>query len=424
MTGPAPLSVLQVNHADRSGGGAAVAGSRLHRSLLDAGVDSWLYVGSKASSADPRTTELRQYRRVKGPVRRLAHAAGLNELEGVTAYRMGATEHYRRADVVHFHALQGGYFSYPALPGLTRHKPAVITLHDMWPFTGHCSYSFGCQRWRSGCGRCPYLDVFPAVRRDATGFEWKLKDRIWAASQVVVVSPTEWLAGLARQSMLGRFEVRVIPHGLDTDVFVPRDQQACRQALGLPLDAVVVLFTAASVADRRKGADLLLEALAVVPPAARARCVLLLMGDNGPQMAAPLRAAGYRVHDVGFVASEALQATVYSAADVFLFPTRADNAPLVVLESLACGTPVVTFAVGGVPEMVHPGETGSLAPPEDPGALGAELVALIDDDDRRRRMRPRCRALVESEHPASLMASRHRSLYEGLVQVTDRMGKR
>jgi glycosyltransferase involved in cell wall biosynthesis len=414
--------VLLLNHADIGAGGAAVAGFRLHRSLLAAGVDSTLLVGRK-SGGDPTVSELRNPRLPRRLVRKLGHEVGLNELDGIGAYRLPRSDHARRADVVHAHAVHGSWFSYPALAPLSRRVPTVLTLHDMWPFTGHCSFSFECDRWRAGCGSCPHPEVFPAIKRDATAVEWRLKDAVWARSRLVVVSPSRWLADLARESTLGRFEVRVIPHGIDTEQLAPRPRQACRSALGIPEDRTALLFTAASLQARagggdaadRKGVDLLLAALLAVPRPLRARCSLILMGGDGRAMAGLLRAEGYDVIEVGYVVSDPLKSFVYSAADLFVFPTRADNAPLVVLESLACGTPVASFDVGGIAEMVRPGLTGTLAPPEDVAALGADLVALIGQPDRLAAMRTDCRSLVESEHAAPLAAARHVELYEKLV---------
>jgi len=416
-----PLRVLLLNHADIGAGGAAVAGMRLHRSLLAAGVDTTLLVGTK-SGTEPTVTELEQPRLVRRSLRKLGHEVGLNELDGIGAYGLARSALARRADVIHAHAVHGGWFSYPALARLSRDTPMVLTLHDMWPFTGHCSFSFDCDRWRSGCGSCPHPEVFPAVKRDATAVEWRVKDAVWARSRITVVSPSRWLADLATESTLGRFDVQVIAHGIDTDEFAPRPRQECRAALGIPEGRTALLFTAASLqgadgsdpADR-KGADLLAEALRVVPAKLRSRCHLILMGGQGQAMAGALRSEGYDVAEVGYVVSDPLKSFVYSAADVFVFPSRADNAPLVVLESLACGTPVVSFDVGGVGELVRPGQTGTLASPGDAAALAADIVELLEHPGRLATMRARCRALVEAEHPAALAAARHIELYESLL---------
>ncbi|MDQ6839886.1 MAG: glycosyltransferase family 4 protein [Actinomycetota bacterium] len=408
------LRVLTLNHADVRGGGAAIAGYRLHLALTKAGIESSMLVGGKASH-DDRVHELRQLRTVRRPIRAVTERLGLNELDGISAYGVQRRQDFRDCDVVHYHAIHGSWFSYPTMPTLTQAKPSALTLHDMWPLTGHCSFSFGCDRWKTGCGTCPHPEVFPAIRRDSTALEWKLKDRLWAHSRLTIVSPSTWLADIARRSMLGRFDIEVIPHGLDTEVFAPRDKVAARAALGLPADEPVMMFAAASVNDRRKGADLVIDAVRALPPSLRDQMIVVIMGDQGPQMKSALIGAGARVADFGFVPSDDLKAVLYSAADVFVFPTRADNSPLVVLESLACGTPVVAFDVGGISDMVRPGQTGSLAAPGDVESLTTELAALVEEPDEARRLGRNARQMAVTEFNEALAVQRHRRLYHRLL---------
>ncbi len=423
MTADRPLAVLHLNHTDTGHGGGAAAGLRLHRSLLAIGVDSRMAVGIRESD-DPLIEEVPAWKPVKRQLRRVGWRAGLNEIEGIGALGLAARPSFRAADVVHLHALQGGWFSYPTLPWLVRDKAAVVTLHDMWPFTGHCSYSFGCERWLTGCGSCPHLDTYPAARRDATHIEWHLKRKLWARSDPTVIAPSEWLADQARRSIFGDSDVHVIPYGLDLQVFSPRDRAESRTRLGLPADTVVVLYAAASVSDRRKGADLVPPVLAAVPDAVKAACFVVLMGDRGQDTATALRDSGYRVRHLGFVSDDDAKAWVYSAADVLLFPARADNSPLVVLESLACGTPVVSFAVGGIPEDVRDGETGRVVAPNDLPAMTAALAEVVVDQELQARLRPRCRAIAEERHDLTTTAVTHRWLYEEKVGGGHRSGPR
>ncbi|MEO7557138.1 MAG: glycosyltransferase [Acidimicrobiales bacterium] len=423
ITSTRALRVVQLNHADLQGGGAAIAGFRLHRALHESGrVQSSMCVGGKAST-DEDVRELAHPALARKLIRKVGRELGLNELDGIGAYRLGDASDVRAADVLHFHAIHGGWFSYPAMVRLTAATPSVMTLHDMWAFTGHCSYSLECERWRSGCGSCPHPEMFPAIRRDATRIEWRVKDAVWARSKLVIVSPSRWLAGLATDSTLGRFPVRIIPLGIDTATFAPRAPDVARHALGIPEDRTVILFaaaflggtTAGSLTGSRKGADLLMEVLRRVPPEQRATCTLLLMGSSSPDMTALLRALDYDVVDVGYVASDELKSIVYSAADVFVCPTKADNSPLVIIESIACGTPVLSFAVGGVAELVRPGVTGALAPAGDVGAMTRRLVELLDDPGALAAMRSTCRAVAEREHANAIAVERHIALYEELA---------
>ncbi len=409
-----PLKVVHVNNADMGHGGAALAAYRLHDALVEIGVQSRMRVASK-ESGDPRVAQLPQWPRFQRLAGGVMRRVGLNDLVGLTAFQLTGLPDVAAADVLHFHLLEGNHFSYPALAGITQSKPTVLTLHDMWPLTGHCSYSYECERWRSGCGKCPHLEVYPMLNRDGTRVEWRLKNWIYSRSRLTVVAPSEWIAGLAKESMLGRFDVRVIHHGIDEKLFCPRDRASCRDALGLPHDRVVIAAVSPDLTDRRKGSDLLLRAIELLPMECRDTCVITVMGYRGQTLIDRLATAGFTVVDVDYIWSEALKATVYSAADLFVMPTRADNASLVLLESLACGTPIVSFAVGGVPEAVRDGETGLLAAPEDAAGLSSAMARLIADAELRARLGAGGRRLVEANHTKSLAARRHADLYEEVV---------
>jgi glycosyltransferase involved in cell wall biosynthesis len=415
------VRVLSLNHADQVGGGAAIAGLRLHQGLQRAGVESRLLVGTKAGD-DPAVHRLEPARGTR-VLRKVARELGLTELGDVASYRVRRSEDLAWADVVHAHAIHGSWFSYPAIARITRDKPTVLTLHDMWPFTGHCSFSYDCERWRTGCGHCPYPATFPGIERDGTAVEHRIKRRVWSRSELVVVTPSEWLARLARESMLGRFEVRVIPHGIDTELFRPaEDRAAVRRRLGVPEGRTALMFAATALGRPhgaeldRKGGDLLMAALGGLSPDARARCTAILMGGGSADMAARLRAGGFDVVDAGWVTDETTKAELYSAADAFVFPTRADNAPLVILEALACGTPVVSFDVGGVGEAVRPGKTGVLVPAGDVAALRDVLERAVADVSSLGVDRAVARAVVERLHPEALAVARHVALYEELLR--------
>lgn len=319
---------------------------------------------------------------------------------------------FRDADVIDIHGIHGNFFSYLALPKLSREKPVVFTLHDMWAITGHCHNSLDCERWRSGCGGCPYPDTAPAISRDSSGIEWKLKGRSYGRSKLSVVAPSAWLAGLARESMLGRFEVHQIPHGVETETLQPLDPDECRKRLGIPPGKRVLLTATNDLGRELKGGDLLCEALAGLPATMARETVLLLLGQNGDQLAAKLPVEGI---PLGFVSSDRDKAVAFSAADLFVHPSRAENFPLVLIESLACGTPVVAFGVGGVPEIVRSGLTGHVARPEDAADLARGVAALLDDAGARGEMSRHCRRIAVEDYSLREQASRYLDLYRTLI---------
>ena len=306
------------------------------------------------------------------------------------------------AGVLQLGNLHGGYFAYTALPRLAGGRPVVWTLHDMWAFTGHCGYSLGHDGWLTGCGNCPHLDSYPPLRRDATRRNWRLKGRVYHRLDLTVVTPSAWLGSLARRSpLLAAADVRVIPYGIDTEVFSPVPQEAARRELGLPAGDPVVLVVGL---ERRKGSELLPRILA-----AAGRPLTLLVAGKG---SAPPLPEGVTARQLGLVEDDRTMRLAYAASDAFLLPTQADNLPNTAIESLACGTPVVASDVGGVPEIVEDGRTGLLRP-LDAGALGNALAGLLADPELGRRLGGAGREVALERFGLELQARRYLELYEG-----------
>ncbi len=406
------MRVLHINQSEATGG-AAIAGLRLHDAMLKLGIDSYIMAGA-IRALTPRVTHVPGARASDVWLRGVTEFFGLNYLYRYSTFRIPTHEFCTKADILNLHNLHSGYFNYLVLPLLTMGRPAVYTLHDMWAFTGHCAYSYDCERWKSGCGSCPHPDAYPAIRRDSTRFEWKLKKAIFGNSNLTIVTPSRWLAEQARQSLLNRFAVHHIPNGLDTEICRPLDPEKCREVLQIPKGKKALLFAAETTTDRRKGFDLLLDALAALPASLKRETILIVIGDGTNESIA--KSTGVETLNLGYVGGDILKSIVFSAADLFIFPTRADNLPVVLQESMACGTPMVSFDIGGVSELVRPGTTGYLARPGDSGDLSRGIVQLLDDDVLRSRMGVNCRAIALEEYSADLQARRYIDLYRSILK--------
>jgi glycosyltransferase involved in cell wall biosynthesis len=201
----------------------------------------------------------------------------------------------------------------------------------------------------------------------------------------------------------------VIPYGIDLKAFSPRDRGFARETLGIPANAFVMAFVADFVTGPRKGFAVLTQALDMLAASLRNDVWLISVGGGHP--VAP---AGYRSAHFGRVHNDRLLSLFYSAADVFVLPTLEDNLPTTVLESLACGTPVLGSDVGGVPDMVRHGETGWLFPVGDAAALASRLGELIPRVESVGGMRNQCRTVAEREYAAAIQAGRYQSLYREL----------
>lgn len=412
------MKVTIVSQTD-SGGGAGLAAGRLHSGLRKIGVQSQMLVASSSIQSDQFTHLLPNGGLPVRIANRFLQAslsrAGLNNLTAVQSFGFGNHPQYAAADIVNFHNLHGGYFNYLALPKLSRHQPVVLTLHDMWPFTGHCIYSYDCERWKIGCGRCPYPKTYPEIHRDATQMELRLKKWAWQKSNMTVIAISRWMERMLRESILKDHPIHYIPNGVDLDVFRPLDRSQCRQLLGLPPDLNLVLFAAADIRDRRKGVDLLIQALAGLSPKLKSRTALVIMGKASDL---DLSGIGMETYPLGYIQDDRLKAQVFSAADVFAFPTRADNLPLVLQESMACGTPLVSFDIGGVPDLVRPEVTGLLATAEDARQFGQLIEKILNDSALQTRLSHSCQLIAEREYSLTLQAQRYEKLFQGLMETS------
>lgn len=415
------MNILHLWKSDSGafGGGGAISMSRLHESLREAGVDSNVLCQVKTTQS-PYVQVLQPSLATKVAeklLRQITSRAGLNDIHRISSFKIKEHKSYRETDVVHFHGMHSGFINYLALPVLTE-KPAVFTLKDMWALTGHCGYTFDCDRWQTGCGKCPDLSINPAVKRDNTRLEWKLKDRIYRKTNLVLICPSQWIAQKAKQSPLtSRFPIHHIPHAVDIETFYPLDSEQCRLQLGLPLDKNILMFSAVAPGDYRKGGDLLLKALQNLPKSLKADTILLVIGKEAPSLTQTVETP---VYHLGYLNDERKKAMAYSAADLSLFPTRADVFGLVSIESQACGTPVVSFNVGGVPEHVRTGITGYLAEPEDAEDFGMGITKLLEDKLLRQEMSQQCRRIVVQEYNSEQYALRHMELYRQLLGTSSK----
>ena len=231
-------------------------------------------------------------------VRRAARLAGIlgqpgrqfNQWMGIEDFHFAGTKRIvelaDQPDIVHCHNLHGEYFDLHALEWLSARVPVVITMHDAWLLSGHCVHSLGCGRWETGCGKCPDLTLYPAIRRDATAHNWKRKRSIYRSSRLHVATPCRWLMDKVERSILseGASTMKVIPHGIDLKEFKPVPKSIARAQLGLPLDSDVLLFAANGIRQNIwKDYVTMRAAVEMVSSRMTGRnIVFIALGDVGP----------------------------------------------------------------------------------------------------------------------------------------------
>ena len=406
------MKVLLIHLSDGYlGGGGGIAMFRLHLGLRKAGIDSRILCRTKTNDS-PYISELPRQPRLETLLKKVTSELGLNDIHLISSFKVKDEAVYQEADVIDFQGIHTRTLSYLALPALTKNKPAVFTMHDMWAFTGHCAYSYDCERWKIGCGQCPYPDIHPAIKRDGTRLELWLKKWAYNRSDLVFAAPSRWLVEQAKQSAIGQFPIYLIPNSVDTEIYQPLDPEECRAKLGIPPGKNVLMFAALKLDNHRKGGDLLLKALQSLPDSLKTETVLLTIGHGSEALA---EIVGIPMINLGYVHDDCQKAMAYSAADLFLFPTRADIFGLVSIESQACGTPVISFRVGGVPDNVHPGLTGYLAEPENAEQFRDGIIQLLEDKPLRNYMGEQCRAIALKEYRLELQVQRYIELYNYIL---------
>lgn len=408
------MKVVHIHKFGASGGaGGAVSMRRLNAELIHCGVDSRILC---VEPTDPSTGVVpvppsRIESRLNRLTAPLTKDYGLEDILNVNGRRIRKHPVFQAADVVNFHRIPD-VISYLSLPGLTRDKPGVYTLADMWGFTGHCRNSLDCERWKTGCGKCPMAHMPPAIKHDFTGLQWKLKKSAYARSNITVVAPSSWLAELARESILGRFPIHHIPNGIDTDLYRPKDRDEARSTLGIPAGKTVLMCMAQNFERFQKGSDLLIKALEFLPESLKRDLVLLTLGDNIGDIATR---SGLASINLGYVSDDAIKTSAFSAADLFLFPSRAEIFPNVALESLACSTPIVAFNTCGIPDIVRHDVTGHLAEPENPREFYQGMMRLLEDRALREKLGRQGRETVVNEFRFELVVRKYIDLYESLA---------
>jgi len=417
------VKVVHVNHRDGKNGGGRAA-YRLHQGLRREGVASKMFVQAKGRRDDAvqvfnppidlwarlrRTLRRKRIERSFSPYQNKRPERAEPFCEDRTQHKGQVLPQCPSADLINLHSVygfldHGAFFRNVSVP-------IVWTLHDMNAFTGGCQYNIDCTRYRQSCGRCPQLGS--DTEKDLSRSVWSRKRRTYRPvieeDRLRVVCPSQWMAEEARQSSLfADVPVNVIPNGLDVETFCPRDTDGLSSALGIPPDHLSVLFLAASTERTRKGFDLFSKAATSLN---ESNVSFISVGGGSPELPEHL----HHVH-LGSIENDRLLSLIYSLSDLFVIPSRQDNLPSTVLESMACGTPVAGFDVGGIPDMVRPGNTGWLAEKEDVQALRAAIDTALTDDAERERLGTRCREVVENEYTLDVQGRAYRRLYDDFLR--------
>lgn len=353
-------------------GGAAIASSRLMEALRERDVDVSMLVqeGGNEEKGIHSTTH--------GPVKRWANlyrfilerlvflrqerSSSIRFLFSManTGESIVRNPYFKEADVIHLHWINAGFLSLKTLGEILHSgKPVVWTFHDMWPFTGGCHYALECNQYTKECGECPYLKK-PA-KRDLSHRIWKKKNKLFRDTSVNVITPSNWLQDCVEaSSLLHHWPVTTIHNPVSSQIFKPVDREEACANLGLDPAKKYILFGAATMKNVLKGFNYFLEASRIISREAgpETDVEILLFGKTREDVA---QSFPLKTRNIAFVESISTIVELYSVAHLFVIPSLQDNLPNTIIESMLCGTPVVGFHAGGIPEMIEHHENGYLA---------------------------------------------------------------
>ena len=420
-----PLKILFLNSSD-SHGGAAKAAYRLFTALREQGVSVKMLVRDKATN-DPDVISCLDFERkglagnldkfswkIKNRIRKQKwkkypdrEDVFLNDLDSISLLRAIRSIDF---DVLHLHFVANRFLDLHELTKIK--KPIVWTLHDSWAFTGICHFFYDCKRYEQSCGCCPMLHSDNA--NDFTHKIWSIKRNIYSQCNLHLVAPSRWLGSCASQSGLLRdLPLTVIPNGIDTRLYRQLPVAEARKRMGLNPEKYYLLFGAVNAtSDRNKGFDLLLDTLKYLKQTVEKEIELIVFGADRPNDELDF---GFPTKYMGVIDDENILVNIYSAVDVVIVPSRSENFSNTILESLACGTPVVGFDIGGNSDLIEHKQNGYSARPFDTLDLINGLKWCLENN-LKKELSLNARKKVEENFALKILTMKYLELYNQSIK--------
>jgi glycosyltransferase involved in cell wall biosynthesis len=399
-------------------GGAAIAANRLAEGLTIKGITISRITGISDATVTPPSWEWHLVfpNLSGGYIPKIIERASIPSLTriytAISARRIDSLLRRLKPDIINVHNIHGAGWSPEIITSCLTHAPVVWTLHDMWSFTGRCAYSYDCRKFLIGCDHsCPTADEYPHTSRRNICESWKVRQKLFDETRenLVAVTPSRWLAVEARKGLWNSHRIEVIPNGLPLDLYHPQARATARTELGIDGDGPFLLAAAQYLFERRKGGHLFLEAVKSLDD----EVSIITFGMNKLEISDKRN----KIFNLGFV-SEKNKILALNAADFYVHPAPVDNLPNVVMEAIACGTPVVGFNIGGVTEMIRESLTGWIASDVSIESLTDAMKKALEDVSHGSGMRDSCRTIAEKEYDVNLMAERYLKLFRSLKATT------
>ena len=405
-------------------GGACIAANRLHKGLRSSGVDSNMLVDFEGGNVGQFVSGS------KGVLGRVNQGvrSRLDKLPARIQSRGGLTNYHpawvgknvlsnpliKSADIINLHYCQRGFISVKCIGDLARlGKKIVWTLHDMWAFTGGCHYSGDCLKYQSYCNCCPELSS--TKKKDIAYHTFNRKLQAWAEANIHIVTPSKWMKSCAESSKIfKKNNISVIPNGLNTDIFTNTKMREARAKLDLPQNKKIMLFgSLGALSDPRKGYQFLCSAIKNMNTMRGFENVCaVIFGNASSQIHSDLPC---EMRFLGVLEDESNISLAYNAADVFVAPSIEDNLPNTIIESMSCGTPVVAFRIGGIPDIITHKEDGFLAEAEDSTSLAEGIKWVLEDESKNHLLGIKARRVASQRYDFKVQSKRYIELFQRIL---------
>lgn len=403
------MKIAIVSFSDLNGG-AAKAAYRLHTALNLNNIDSYMIVENKTTNEDKiiavgnfLTAKLRAYFDVI-PVKLYKNRLKIpfSPAWVPSSQKLIKTIKELDPDIVHLHWICGGFIKIEDIIKLN--KPIIWTMHDMWPFTGGCHYSNGCEKYQDECKYCYILQSIK--ERDLSNYVFKRKINTYnKIKKIYMVAPSYWIKKIAQKSkILNNIEILNIPNTIDTNLYCQFDKKMIKKEFNFDEKTKIILFGAMNaITDPKKGFDKLLEATRYIKDK---NIKIIIFGSKKPNNF-------YEDKFIFFdkIAEENKLVKLYNISDVVVVPSLEENLSNVIMESLSCGTPVVAFNIGGNSDMIDHMMNGYLAKPFDTKDLYEGIMWVLNNKDYS-TLRKNAREKVLKHFSYNAIITKYIKLYE------------
>lgn len=402
------MKVLQINNIDTPG--RRFNGHDLQEKLNQLGIQCKNMVFDKLGN-DPNTIELGNERDkyLRALYWQLEERLSLQCLLFPFGWKIMNHDEFKNSDIVHYHLIHNMFMSLYSFEALSKKKPTVWSIHDIWALTGHCIVNKECEKWKYGCENCPNKELLFPMKEDKANQMWQVKKKIYQQMDIDIVVASDYMKEMVKESpLLSNKRIHKICFGVDLNRFRPLETLECKRNLGIPESHFVISFRA--IENGAKGTEYIRRMLEILRPSSPV--TILTVNETG---AFDRFKNQYNIIELGWINDDDKMAEIYGASDVFLMPSVAETFGLMAIEAMACGKPVIVFDRTALPDITFAPKCGILVRKYDsPGLKEAVEQMMMDEGDRLQRGRL-ARELAEKYYDVNHYFNQTIALYEEIL---------